>query len=239
MNFTVYNEMTTKENLTQKISGYFRTPYTIENTTIIPTTDYSRLTFGNKALTSELAFLFADIRSSSNLHETYGFQKAAMVYQSFHDISVKIITEMNGKVRAFDGDRVMGVFSGETKCTNAVKAAMKINWCVINILNIHLNPKLEVGFGIDFGPTLITKVGAGRDPNNSDLAWIGKACNYAAHLSGYGKNETYITTNLYNRMNDSAKLSGGKINMWKYKEIVLKDGKKTDVYVSSWIWKVY
>lgn len=229
--------MSLKTDLSEKIYRYFNEPYSVEKTRIIPSTEYSRLTFGNKALTSELSFLFADIRKSSQLHDIYGYQTAAMIYQSFHDISVRIIQQMDGKVRAFDGDRVMGVFSGDCKCTNAVKAAMKIKWCVTNILNNYLDPKLEVGFGIDFGPTLITKVGAGRDPNNSDLVWIGKSCNYASHLSGYGKNEIYITTNAYNRINDSAKYSNNK-NMWTFKTITLKDGKTTTVYASRWGWSV-
>lgn len=228
--------MSIKTDLENKINSYFVEPYIIENTTIIPSTDYSRLTFGNKALKSELAFLFADIRKSSQLHDIYGYQTAAMIYQSFHDITVRIINEMNGKVRAFDGDRVMGVFSGNNKCTNAVKASMKIKWSVQNILNNYLNPKLEVGFGIDFGQTLITKVGKGRDPHNSDLVWIGKACNYASHLSGYGCNEIYITTNTYDRMNDSVKTSSKGEKMWTYKTITLKDGSKTNIYYSRWGW---
>lgn len=231
--------MSLKKDLSEKIHGYFSNQYTIEQTTIIPSTDYSRLTFGNKALTSELSFLFADIRKSSQLHDIYGYQTAAIIYQSFHDIAVRIIQQMSGKVRAFDGDRVMGVFSGEYKCTNAVKAAMKIKWCVINILNNYLNPKLEVGFGIDFGPTLITKVGAGRDSNNSDLVWIGKACNYASHLSGYGKNQTFITTNTFNRIHKSVRKSSDGRDMWVYRTITLKDGTKTNVYISNWGWIVY
>lgn len=229
--------MPLKTDLDNKIDTYFREPYEIQETSIIPSTDYSKLTFGNKALVSELSFLFADIRNSSNLHDIYGFKTAARIYQSFHDISVRIIENNEGKVRAFDGDRVMAVFSGERKCSNAVKTAMKIKWAVQNILNPKLDEPLKVGLGIDYGKTMVTKIGKGRDINNSDLVWIGKACNYASHLSGYGSNQTIISTRTYNRMSEDCKISNGR-NMWTLENLKLKDGKIINVYKSNWGWVI-
>jgi class 3 adenylate cyclase len=229
--------MALKSDLENKIGSYFNEPYEIEETTIVPSTDYSKLTFGNKALVSELCFLFSDIRNSSELHNEYGFKTAARIYQSFHDISVRIIESKDGKIRAFDGDRVMGVFSGKWKCSNATQAAMKIKWAVKNILNAHLEVPIEIGTGIDFGNTLISKVGKGRDSNNNDLVWIGKACNYASHLSGHGRNSTIITTRTYNRINDKSKFSGEK-DMWTKKTLTLKNEKTIYIYESKWGWVI-
>tara|TARA_B110000902_G_scaffold210996_1_gene241570 strand:- start:372 stop:1064 length:693 start_codon:yes stop_codon:yes gene_type:complete len=225
--------MSLKSDIENKVKSYFTEPYTVEDTKIVPDTDYSKLTFGNKGLKAELAFLFVDIRKSSEMHTTYGFADTARIYQSFHDICIRIIESKDGKIRAFDGDRIMGVFSGEHKCSNATQSARKIKWAIQNILNQHLKIPIKIGIGIDFGNTLIAKVGKGRDTNNNDLDWIGQACNYASHLSGYGKDTTLITSRTYNRMNENSKFYNGK-SMWSEKKLTIKNGKEIDVYESNW-----
>ncbi|NTW90663.1 MAG: adenylate/guanylate cyclase domain-containing protein, partial [Erysipelotrichaceae bacterium] len=228
--------MPLKSDLENKISTYFRDKYEAQETTIIPSTDYSKLTFGNKGLVSELCFLFVDIRESSKLHEKYGFANAARIYQSFHDINVRIINHHDGKIRAFDGDRIMGVFSGDTKCTSAVKSAMKINWSIRNILNKNLDVPIKCGIGIDFGKTLITKVGKGRDENNHDLIWVGQACNYASHYCQEGDDSIIISSRTFNRVHESVRISSNGKNMWTNRKIVIKSGKEIDCYESSWGW---
>jgi len=233
--------MAIKEDLENKINSYFKEPYKVEETTIVPDTDYSKLTFGNKGLTAELTFLYVDIRKSSELHTTYGFADAARIYQSFHDICVRIINYFNGNIRSFDGDRVMGIFAGDSKCTNAVKSAMKIRWAVDELLSKHLKTPIKIGCGIDFGKILIIKVGKGGDDNNKDIVWVGQASNYAAHLSGYGKNSIIISKKTYNRMHASTKWKDETTkneNMWTYKNLTLKNDKKIEVYETSWWWKL-
>ncbi len=233
--------MSLKEDLSNKISSYFREPYKVEETTIVPDTDYSKLTFGNKGLTAELAFLYVDIRKSSELHTTYGFANAARIYQSFHEICVRVINHFDGNIRSFDGDRVMGIFSGRSKCTNAVKSAMKIRWAVDKLLSPKLEKPIKIGCGVDFGKTLIIKVGKGRDDNNKDLVWVGQASNYAAHLSDIGNNSIIISERTYNRMGASVKWKNSEEkteNMWKYKYFKLNNGKEIKVLESSWSWGI-
>jgi adenylate cyclase len=225
------------EELNGKIDAYVKQPYEIEETTVIPDTDNSKLTFGNKGLTCEYAFLFMDIRKSSQLHEKYGFTKAAKVYQSFHDINVRVIEENSGSVRAFDGDRVMGVFVSGSKNSNAVKAAMQIQWAIRNILNPKLETKITCGGGIDYGKILVTKIGKGRDKNNNDLVWIGKADNYASHLANAASNTIIISTNSYNVLIDDRKVSDGK-NMWQSKNLTLKNGTNVNCYESNYGWVI-
>lgn len=225
------------EELNEKIDAYVKQPYEIEETTIVPDTDNPKLTFGNKGLTCEYAFLFMDIRKSSQLHEIYGFPKAAKIYQSFHDINVRVIEENSGSVRAFDGDRVMGVFVGKSKNSNAVKAAMQIQWAIRNILNPKLETKITCGGGIDCGKILVTKIGKGRNKNNNDLVWIGKADNYASHLANEAKNTIIISTNSYNVLVADRKVSDGK-NMWQSKVLTLKSGTNVNCYESSYGWVI-
>jgi adenylate cyclase len=226
------------DDLNNKVQSYSVQPYEINKTNIVPDTDTAGLTFGNKGLTGSFAFLFVDIRNSSSLHEKYGFANAAKIYQSFHDINVRVIEENNGSVRAFDGDRVMGVFAGDAKNSNATKAAMQIQWAIRNILNPKLKTEISCGAGIDSGEILVAKIGKGRDKNNNDLVWIGKADNYASHLANEAKNSIIISTNAYNVLRKDRKTSSAGNAMWKSKIITLKNGKNVSCYESNWGWVI-
>jgi class 3 adenylate cyclase len=226
-------------DIKNKVDAYFKEPFEVEETTIVPGTDYSKLTFGNKGLVAEFSFLFVDIRKSSELHDKYGFANAARIYQSFHDICLRIIETNFGKVRAFDGDRIMGVFAGDSKRTNATKAALNIRWAVKEILNTKLTVPLQIGCGIDIGQTLITKVGKGRDVNNNDLIWIGKACNYASHLTQEANDSVIISPAVYNQLHASSKYEDEATktkDMWSPIKITLKNNKQIDAYKSTYTW---
>jgi len=227
------------DDLTNKIKSYFTEKYEIKPTSIVPSTDYSKLTFGNTALTAELTFLFVDIRKSSELHDAYGFEYAARIYQSFHDICLRIINNSDGNVRAFDGDRIMGVFSGDRKNNNSVEAALKIRWAIAKILNVEFKPDyaINIGIGIDTGTTLITKVGMGRDVSNNDLVWVGKACNYASHMSSNSTNSILISPAVFSKLNESNIYSEGK-NMWSSVNLTLKNGKTILTYKSTYWWEL-
>jgi adenylate cyclase len=228
------------DDLKNKINSYAIEKYEIEETTIVPSTDYSKLTFGNKGLTSSFAFLFVDIRKSSQLHDTYGHALAAKIYQSFHEINVGVIGNNNGSVRAFDGDRVMGVFAGERMRSRAVKAAMQIHWAVRNILNPTLKTNIRIGAGVDNGVTLVTKVGKGRNTENHDLVWIGKASNYASHLANEADNSTIISVDTFKYMAEENKILSTKEpkEIWTAKILTLKNNVKVNCYESSTPWEI-
>lgn len=227
------------EDLQNKVNSYFNEKYEVSKTTIVPSTDYSKLTFGNIGLTADLTFLFVDIRKSSQLHDNYGYIYAAKIYQSFHDINVRIINNRGGQVRSFDGDRIMGVFSGDRKNNNAVEAALNIRWAVWNILNPKFKPEfaINIGIGIDTGETLITKVGKGRDISNNDLVWVGKACNYASHMCNESENKIYVSPSVYDLLLDSNKLSSGR-NFWEKVNMTLKNGKVVACYKTNYWWNL-
>jgi adenylate cyclase len=231
--------MALKDDLTNKVTEYFRAPYEVKGTTVVPDYTDPKLTFGNTGLEAELVFMFADIRESSKLHDRYGWTVAARIYQSFHDICVKVIAANEGKVRAFDGDRIMGVFAGPNKENNAVKAAMQIQNGVRTILNPTLQPRqaVMVGFGIDGGKTLITKVGAGRDVNNNDLVWIGKACNYASHYAQEANNTIILSDAVHRKLQEDRKTSNG-VNMWTPRELTVKNGAKVACYSTGYSWGI-
>lgn len=81
---------------------------------------------------------------------------AAEVYKSYLYCAAKIIRARGGIITAYDGDRVMGVFIGDSKNTDAAKCGPQINWASKKIVTAKIaekNPKstfvLKQRVGID------------------------------------------------------------------------------------------
>ncbi len=139
----------------------------------------------------EGAILYIDLVQSSLLAADFQKRVAAKVIKSFLFCSTKAIQKFEGKVRSFDGDRVMGIFIGPDRCVKATQAAFTISYLVENVLKPelkgHFDSIRESGYviqhttGIDTGQFLAVRVGV---KGNNDIAWIGRAPNLAAKLSG-------------------------------------------------------
>jgi class 3 adenylate cyclase len=112
----------------------------------------------------------------------------------------------------YDGDRVMAVYIGDAKNTQAVRTAMKINYTVAQIINPALkkqypNDSYQVRqvVGVDTSELWIARVGI---RNDNDLVWVGRAANYAAKLCSESADyPTYITADVFSRMADMVKYS--------------------------------
>ncbi|WP_307090989.1 hypothetical protein [Rhodococcus sp. SORGH_AS_0301] len=57
-------------------------------------------------------YLYTDMHDSSTLAATASKAEAARVFRGYLNVSTKIIRSLDGHIRSFDGDRVMGVFNG-------------------------------------------------------------------------------------------------------------------------------
>lgn len=136
-------------------------------------------------------FLYADMADSSGLvAAAKNLEDVASVISSYLKACVRAIRNESGHIRSFDGDRVMGVFSGDSAPTRAAKAALRLNYAVMNMLD----PAIQTAFpslkaagwhlrhasGIASGETLMLRAGI---RNNSDLVSIGVGPNLAAKLS--------------------------------------------------------
>lgn len=199
---------------------------------------------GNKGVRLDATMLYADLADSTEL-AIHSQTIAAEVYKAFLACCTKLIILRNGEVRSFDGDRVMGVFIGDTKNTNAVKAALHINYVFKNILvpkfqNIYPVFKdgtltLAHAAGVDTSSVLVARAGI---RNNNDLVWVGRAPNIAAKLSTIRESpyQTFITKAVYDNMNDVAKFTDGK-NMWESRNWSALPAGLQDIYRSSWHWK--
>lgn len=188
--------------------------------------------------------LYSDLADSTELAMNFDKRTAARVFKSFMAATSRVVRAQGGEIRSFDGDRVMAVFLGKSKNSSAAKAALKINYAVRKIIK----PKLEEKYkslaqggwtinhctGIDTGEMLVVRGGI---RNNNDLIWVGRAPNVAAKLSSVRTSPhfSYITSDVYDMLNEEAKYSDGK-DMWQ-KTVWSEVAGVETVYRSSWTWK--
>ena len=151
--------------------------------------------------------MYADIDGSTGLVDTRSKEFCAEVYKVFLYLSSRIIRAEGGEIRSFDGDRVMGVFVGDSKNTSAAKAGLKINYAVKNILNPSLGsvyegyPGITHTVGIDTSELLAVRAGI---RGSNDLVWIGRAANHAAKLNNLqSKFATRIKKEVFDRHSPS------------------------------------
>ena len=228
----------TLNDIASDTSSIFKTKWERRKGKIVPDSESVRL--GNDAIEIEAAVLYADLASSTALVSGYKDYFAAEIIKSFLLASCSVIRNNEGEIVSFDGDRVMAIFIGDRKCTNAAKSGLQIS-SAINEINTCLketytktNYVVDYAVGIDVSDLFIIRTGI---RGSNDLSWIGEAANTAAKLSQVrGRSEkVFITSSVYSRMADSSKY-GGKENLCMWKDINLSvSGNK--VYASDWYWK--
>lgn len=236
--------MSFKDDLTDEVDGYFDEEYDVTNGREIPTV--TDIAFGNSGRELELAMLFIDIRESTKIVDGFRRVTAAKMYKSFLTGVARIARSNGGRLCSFNGDGILVAFSGDSKCTNAAKAALQMSWFVKKVLRprveeyFHTNSQLEdmsldFDIGIDVGKILVVRGGI-RGSDNSDLVWVGNATNYAVKLSsvmdvGY---HIFVSQKVYDSLHDSSKFGGNpKNNMWEKRQW----GTIT-IYRSNWIWRL-
>lgn len=198
----------------------------------------------NGAVKIEAAFLYADLAGSGTIARSCPWHTTAKLIRAYLDCAVRIIRAHGGAIRSFDGDRVMGVFVGEYKRTNATKSALQIQWATRHLIQEEARKrfksvkdndvKIQQACGIDVGVSRAVRAGI---RNNNDLIWVGSPPSLAAKLSDIREYPycTYISTSVYNRLADEAKLSRG-VNMWEKRRMNFA-GFSEICYRSSYWWK--
>lgn len=232
--------MALKDDLESDVATIFHSKWSTTDKTTIPlATD---LALGNDAgHFSEMTVLYADLNGSTSMVDKESWAFSAEVYKAYLHCAAKIIKNEGGTITAYDGDRIMAVFIGKSKNTTAVRCALKINSAVIDIVN----PKMKAIYsskefvvrhtiGVDTSEIHVARIGV---RNDNDLVWVGRAANHAAKLTAIpdSKYPIWISADVYNSMNDEAKISAG-VNMWvKRKWSQMNDA---EIYCSSYKWTV-
>jgi hypothetical protein len=128
------------DTLTSEVETILKIEWHERSGNVILETD--DVTLKNGAVKIEATILYADLAGSYILAKTCPWQTTAKITRAYLDISVRLIRAHNGEIRSFDGDRVMGIFKGNTPNISAVHCARKIDWMVEKVIN----PKAEAKF---------------------------------------------------------------------------------------------
>jgi adenylate cyclase len=229
-----------EDELAKEVDSIIKASWELRDGQVIPETQDLKLS--NSGVKIQATILYSDLADSTEL-ALYSQEIAAEVYKCYLLGTTRIIRANGGEIRAFDGDRVMGVFIGDRKNSSAAKTALKINYFFTHILQpkflafypeLASSPfKFAQGTGIDTGEIRIARAGI---RNNNDLVWVGRAPNIAAKLSSIREAgfSSYVTADVFTKLNDSAKFFNGTA-MWEQRSWANGEVYGTNtVYRSSW-----
>jgi class 3 adenylate cyclase len=228
-----------KDELTEEVSKIFSSLWTETDAQVVPESD--SISFANVAKKlPDAVVLYADLSSSTKLVDEKSWKFAAEVYKTFLHCAAKIIRSEAGAITAYDGDRIMAVYVGNSKNSSAARTALKINWARINIINALLKKQYPATdyevrhvVGIDSGALYAVKTGVRGD---NDLVWVGKAANHAAKLSALSVGgSSWITGEVYDRLIDDVKATKGN-PMWE--RHIWNEMNGRIIYKSTWTWGV-
>ncbi|WP_113221669.1 adenylate/guanylate cyclase domain-containing protein (plasmid) [Agrobacterium sp. rho-13.3] len=218
--------MSWKEDLETWVDGHLDTAFEVRDGTVVPSTDSVT---NKQAVKLDAAFLYADLAGSSDLARHCPWDTTAKIIRAFLDVSSRLIRAYKGEIRSFDGDRVMGVFVGDTPRRNATKCAREIFYTVENILAPKAtkkfksisdnNIKLKCGIGVDHGTSRAVRAGI---RNSNDLIWIGRPPNMAAKLSDIREYpySVMIHKDVYSVLEDADKYVNG-VDIWESRTYTL------------------
>jgi adenylate cyclase len=233
--------MALSEKLGTDISTVLNTTWSSREGQVVPKTDDVALS--NGAVKLDATVLYADLFHSTELARKFDFSVAAKIVRAYLSSMTQLVKAYGGEVRSFDGDRVMGVFVGDSKNSSAAKCALKMKYVVENLLRPKAEAKFpslaSKGFKIEHcvgvaGTSVFVVRGGVRGTN--DLVFIGSAPNIAAKLSELRNPpyHSYITWDVYKYLNDESKFTDGK-DMWEKRTIKL-GSEEWECYRSSWHW---
>jgi adenylate cyclase len=236
--------MALKDDVTSDVAGIISQPWSLRDGTIVPSTEDVALAGGGVNL--DVTILYADLADSTELVLEQDRRVAAKVIKCFLAASSRIIRAFGGDIRSFDGDRVMGIYIGGSKNSNAAKTALKIKWAFDNIVKPKLetaypslaNGSYKLGYGIGIDTSTVLAVRGGIRGSN-DLVWVGRAPNVAAKLSTLREApyRTYITADVYKMLSGETKYTtknGQQVDMWESRSWTQLPG--FSLYRSSYHW---
>ena len=227
-------------DLRNDVDGVLNQAWDVRDGEVVPTSDKVALAGGGVKL--EATMLYADLADSTEI-AMWDRRVAAKLCKAFLACASRLIGAQGGELRSFDGDRVMGVFLGNSKNTSAAKCALQINWAFVNLIKPKFEAQYEVMrngthklahcTGVDTSEVLVVRAGI---RNNNDLIWIGSAPNVAAKMSAFrdGPHFSFISGPAYDRLAPEAKVTNNK-SMWE--ERVWNAGPIKRVFRSSWTWQ--
>lgn len=225
-----------------EVKRIFRERWTTTKATVAPEPSSVALEKNEAKEIDNGIVLYADLSGSTNMVQSKSRELAAEVYRAYLYSAAQIIKNESGVVTAYDGDRVMAVFLGDTPHSDAARCALKINYAVSQIVNPAIAAQYGAGtytvtqvVGIDRSPLFVARTGVRGD---NDLVWVGRAANYAAKLTEISSDDpTFITGEVFDMLNESAKYGGDPRRlMWRERKWTQMNDMR--IYSSNWWWSL-
>lgn len=212
--------MALQDDLKSEVSKIFCEKWKVTGKRTVPAP--KDLALGNDAGYFESAtVLYADLNGSTSMVDNYQWSFSAEVYKTYLHCAAKIIKSSGGVITAYDGDRIMAVFTCVNPNTSAVRCALHINHAVREIINpalraVYQTTNFEVRhvIGIDSSPIHAARIGV-RGEGDNDIVWIGRAANYAAKLIELPNFSVRITETVYKKINARLKTSAMGTSHWE------------------------
>ena len=230
--------MKSAQEIVAEVKEILATKWQTRKGTKVPEPEDTKL--GNDAVLLEGTVLYADMADSTALVNGFKDWFAAEVYKCYLVAACHVIRNNSGAITAFDGDRVMAVYIGDSKNSSAAKTALQLNWVVTEI-NAALKAAypnsafvLRHSVGIDTSSLFVAKTGI---RNSNDLVWVGQAANYAAKLSGISDAaySLFMTDLVFNKLSPDTKNGGNPTrSMWERSHW---QERNITIYKSNWYWK--
>ena len=221
------------KELSNEAEDILTTKWEVRNGTVIPESE--DVTLKNGAVKLSATFLYADLANSSRLAKLCPWETTAKIIRAYLACCTRLIIAYSGKIRSFDGDRVMGVFYGDFKNTHAVKCAREIDWAVEKIIDVKAREKFKSiqdndvhirhSVGLDTGEAVAVRAGI-RD--NNDLIWIGKPPSFAAKLSEIREYpySVFISKACFDKLPDGLIRNDAGTSIWEERSLEFSDTKE-------------
>jgi class 3 adenylate cyclase len=207
-----------KDDLTEEVKRTFKDEWEVQTATSVPDPKDLKLNSNHAKDLEKATVLYADLDGSTTMVDNFNWWFSAEIYKTYLRCAAELIKSESGVVTAYDGDRVMAIFTGDSKNTSAVRTALKINCAVQDIIKPALKAaypsttlELKHVVGVDTTQLRTARIGVRAD---NDLVWIGRAANYAAKLTTLANGPIWVTGAVYDGMHESVKLCNGA-NMWE------------------------
>jgi class 3 adenylate cyclase len=228
-----------KDDLTAEVKATFAAVWEEQSAEAVPDPEDLRLNANHAKDLATATVLYADLDGSTNMVDGYKWYFSAEVYKNYLRCAAQIIRSEGGVITAYDGDRIMAIYTGGSKNTSAVRTALKINYAVVEIIRPALkaqypstNFTLSHVVGVDTSQLRTARIGVRGD---NDLVWIGRAANHAAKLTNISEKPLWITKDVYDNMHDDVKFTNG-VAMWEHRLWTQMDN--ADIYCSTYWWRI-
>jgi len=141
---------------------------------------------------TEISFLFADVRRSSELARALQTLELAHVMQRFYRIASDVLLEHSAILDKFIGDEAVGFFlpfmTGRNHAGAAVRAAREL---LRRVGEMDGDTSIQLGIGVNTGTTFVGMVSSG---SGHEFTAFGDAINVASHLAAAAGPGEILTT---------------------------------------------